>query len=285
MRLSLSRPPLLGIDLHPGCARLVACSRTRRTWRVDRWAERELAPDSLLDGQVRQFELVSSVLRDLVHMAGDSRRIALCVPHAVASHHELAVPASVRPWAWRSWLRQQAEELAGAPFESLALDVQMLQASPLRVLLSLCPREAREDWHGLAEAAGLALVLLDDRPRVMRLALQALGLSAAGGSCVLAEVDAQRCQLHVWRPAQAPQSLAWDETAEVDLPVLVQSHWLAGEADPVALWATRLQSHTGAAWSATELHRRLDWAGQDPAPPDADAFLAAFGLALRAWLH
>lgn len=285
MRLSLSRPPLLGIDLSPGRARLVACSRTRRTWRVDRWAERELAPDSFLDGQVRQFELVSSVLRDLAHIAGVGRRIALCVPNAVASHHELAVPATVRPWAWRSWLRQQAEDLAGAPFDSLAFDVQMLQTSPLRVLLSLCPREALEDWQGLAEAAGLELALLDDRPRVMRLALQALGLSAAGGNCVLAEAGADRCQLHVWRPAQAPQSLQWDEMAQVDLPASAQPHWLAGDADHVAFWAARLESHTGAPWSATELHRRLDWAGQDAPPPDADAFLAAFGLALRTWLH
>lgn len=281
MRLRRSSTPLLGMDLSEGRVRLMACSRKRDLWQVDCWAERELDPDSLQDGQLRQFDAVCGALGELVQKAGAGTRIALAVPQQATRHHVLAVPATVRPWAWRSWLREQAELLAGAPAESLAFDVQLLQSAPLTVLLSLCPREVLEDWQGLAEAAGLTLVLLDDRLRVMHLALQGLGLVTTAGGCVMAEVAADRCRLHVWRPAQARESLDWDGSAEVDLRMSPARGWLVGSAPDVALWGERLGARAGGAWVAVGLRARLDWSGQGSLPADPDAFLAAFGLAVR----
>ena len=284
MHLRSSQASWSGIDLNAGRARLLACSHGRGTWRVERWAERELTPDCLQDGQLRQFDVVSAVLRELVQAAGAGRRIALGLPAELTRHHVLAVPATVRPWAWRSWLRQQVEQLAGAPVEAFAMDVQMLQPSPLTVLLSVCPREVLEDWQGLAEAAGLELALLDDRLRVMHLALQALHLwPETGASGVLAEVSADSCDVHVWRPAQAWQSQVWDGSSVLDLPLPGGSAegLLVGRADDLRFWAARLAEAAGGVWLPPGLHERLDWSVCAAVPEDADAFLAAFGLALR----
>jgi len=290
MRLPSLSPPrrsacLLGIDLSPGHARLMACTRTRGGWRVERCGQRELLAGSLQDGQLRQFDAVCKVLRELVRQADAGSRVALALPQELARRQVLVVPA-LRPWQWRAWLEAQAEHLAGAPVQTQALDVQLLLARPLTVLLSVCPRESLEDWQGLAEAAGLQLALVDDRLRVMRLALDVLGLApGADGDCALAEAEMDRCSLHVWRPGQAVQSrqLSMWGGAALAPAVSAQVGWLVGTDADVALWRAQLQADAPGRWALPGLQARLEWADPAARPVDADCYLAAFGLALRAW--
>lgn len=290
MRLPSLSPPrrsasLLGLDLSPGHARLMACTRTRLGWRVERCGERELAAGSLQDGQLQQFDAVCKVLRELVHQADAGSRVALALPQELARRQVLLVPA-MRPWQWRGWLQAQAEQLAGAPAHTQAVDVQLLLVRPLTVLLSVCPRETLEDWQGLAEAAGLQLALVDDRLRVMRLALDVLGLaSGADVDCALAEAEVDRCEVHVWRPGQAVQSRqlsSWGAAAAGPVPA-EGGGWLVATASDAALWSAQLQADAPGRWSRPGLRARLEWAEAFPPPDDADCYLAAFGLALRAW--
>lgn len=278
-------PPLLGIDLRPGHARLMACTRTRRGWRVERCGERELPAGGLQDGQLRQFDPVCKVLRDLVRQADASLHAALALPHELSRRQVIEVPVGLRPWQWRPWLAEQAEQLAGSPVQTQAVDVQLLLARPLTVLLSVCPRESLEDWQGLAEAAGLRLALIDDRLRVMRLALAVLGLAGADRVCALAEADMDRCSLHVWRPGQAVQSseLSMWSGADPAQDLSGQVGWLVGTATDAAQWGAQLQSEAPGRWALPDLQSRLEWPDPIACPADADCYLAAFGLGLRAW--
>lgn len=277
---------LLGIDLSPGHARLMACTRTRGRWRVERSGERALLAGSLQDGQLRQFDAVCKELRELVRQADAGHRVALALPQELARRQVLAVPPALRPWQWRAWLEDQAEQLAGVPAQTQAMDVELLLVRPLTVLLSVCPRESVEDWQGLAEAAGLQLALVDDRLRVMRLALTVLGLApGADGDCALAEAEVDRCSLHVWRPGQAVQSVQLSMrggAAETTSPP-AQAGWLVGTASDAAAWRAHLQADAPGRWAMPDLGGRLEWADPPARPADADCYLAAFGLALRAW--
>jgi Tfp pilus assembly PilM family ATPase len=275
----------------PGQIRLVGCTGSRRAWRVTHCAARQLPPQALQDGRLQQFDVIAGALRDLVKEAGAGRRIAIAVPEESGRRKVLAVPASLRPWDWRRWLRQQAEQLLGMPADALVFDVQMLNRKPLEVMLTACPREVVEDWQGLAEAAGLDLVLLDERARVMRMALGVLDMvPATGGAELLAEAGASRCRVHRWQAGRAPrfQDLGGelrggddnDDAAPGVEPVT--SRWWVGDGPQAQRWVPELQAWAGAPWSAVGLRTRLRWP-EGSADADADVYLAALGLALRQW--
>lgn len=280
-------PSLAGVDLAPGHARLLACSRAESAWRVERCAERELPPQSLQDGRLQQFDAVCGVLRDLVQQSGAGPRVALPLPPQACRRELLGVPPAMPAWRWRRWLREQAERLAGAPLETQALDVQMLSPQPLQVLLTICPREVLEDWQGLAEAAGLELVVVDDRVRTMRAAIDALGLVSSGHTCVLAEAQTDTCRLHVWRPGELVQSQElgpWDGVQWLWKPDLPPSQaWIIGHDADVSRWRESLLAAVPGPWSVLDLRDRLPWAEHLTPPDDSGCYLAAFGLALRAW--
>lgn len=294
MRLKLSSPlrrgpGLLGIDLGPGHARLMACTRSQRGWRVERCAEREWSPENLNEGPLQQFDALSRALRDLVHEAGADMRAVLSLPPQAMRRQVLVVPDRLPPWQWRPWLSEQAERLAGAPVQSQAIDVQLLTQRPLTVLLSVCAREVLEDWLGLAEAAGLELAAVDDRVRAMHLALEALGLAGplAKASCALAEASVEQCWLHVWRPGHAVQSqdlavdAGWVAAVAQGVQRLPVGGWLVGRAADADRWSARLAADAPGDWLVLDLQDRLQWADHVVRPADSACFLTAFGLTLR----
>lgn len=201
-------PALLGIDLEPPQACLLSCARAGRSWRIEQCAALELPHESLQAGRILEFEAVAASLKQLVDAAGGGRRIALALPGSAGWHEVLNVPAGLRPWAWRAWVRRQAELLAGAPADTLAIEVQLQPGPPLRAQLSVCPRELVEDWQGLAETADLELVLLDDRSRVMRLAQQSLGMAPGLPAAHQNPLDRVAWRPGLDRPAQTAGFLA-----------------------------------------------------------------------------
>lgn len=284
---SLHWPPrrqacLSGIDLGSGEASLLACSRGLRSWRVEQCAVAPIPAEALQGARILQFDLMANLLRDLVASADSGRSIALALPSA-GWRQVLELPAGLRPWAWRPWLCEQAEHLARVPASQLAWGIEVLQGRPLRTLLSVHPLELVQDWQGLAEAAGLSLALLDDRPRVMQLALHALGLAAADGKpLALAEVRGERCVIHHWRVGQPPEQLDGDALDEVTAPP-GQGGWVCGPPAACLRWAERFASRWGGPWSALDPLASLDWRSGLERPSETGSLLAALGLALRPW--
>ncbi len=168
--------PLLGISIQPGGMNLVACSRRAGRWRIDLSLAQPLVPGCVEEGRILQFEVLAQALRDLVQASGGGRRIALAMPVQALQRHRLEPPAGLRPWGWHRWVTDQAQALAQAPADALAMELDCLTDG---CWLTACPRESVEDWQGLAEAAGLDLVLLDDPDRVAALAVRCLDWRAA----------------------------------------------------------------------------------------------------------
>lgn len=289
------QPALLGIDLGADQIRLLACSRQNDSWRVEQCAT---APSEagLLEGRVQQFEQAALSLSRLVTSVGSGRRIALALPPVPAWREVLDVPARLRPWAARRWLRERAEQLSGLPFSALSWAAEVRPGRPARLLLSVRPLELVQDWQGLAEAAGLELVLLDDRQRVMHLALRVLGLGAVQEPVCLAEAGEQVCVLHRWRLGQWPEQWSWaadqalEEVFEGEgssgLSGLCASQvhaWVCGPPSACAYWAARLEQEGGGRWPVLDPLAGLGWRDGLARPGDAGTFLAALGLALRAW--
>ncbi len=283
-------PVPLGIDLAAGHARLLACKRTRRGWQVASVAERQWSSEDLGADPLHTFDALAAVLHELVQQSGAGPQVALPLPDHALRRQVLAVPAGLWPWHWRAWLKQQAERLAGAPVQGQAIDVQVLTRHPLTVQLSVCAREVLESWLGLAEAAGLVLVAVDDRMQAMRRGLQALGLLPAGeAACALLEAGAQHCVLHRWRPGQAVQSCELAPLAEQGMdgglapaPDVPEARWLLGSALDAERWAVPLSRDAPGDWPVLDLGERLQWADPGERPLDAACYLAAFGLAVRA---
>lgn len=275
----LSDAPVLGVDLDSRQARFLRCARDSRSWRVAHCAIEAVPAGALEDGRILQFEPLVRVLRQGAAAAGGGQRLALALPPEVGRRQVLTVPADLRPWTWRRWVHEQAELLGEAPSDALAFDVQMLSHSPLTLWLTVCPIELVQDWQGLAEAAELDLVLIDDRVRVMHLALKALGLCPAG-NLALAEVEEERCRIHRWRPGEPP---AWLDAADLALQERPPGGWVLGTDADATRWASRLTEDTGGEWSVLDPLATLAWRPGLARPADAGTFLAALGLALRAW--
>ncbi len=280
--------PVLGIDFHAGRMRLVAGAVTRRTWQVQHCAACEWPPEALRAGRLRQFEAVAHALRELVAPLGARARVALALPEAPLRRRALAVPSGLRPWRWRAWVQAQAEQLGQAPAAALAFDVQPLQRPPLKVLLTVCPREVVEDWQGLAQAAGLELAWLDDRTQALHRALAWLAPAPEPGCDELvAEVSAGSCRLQRGGAGQGWQVQHLDSPHAAEGPWLGDGttgrplrRWLITDGSPGQPWMAWLQAQPGPPWQSPGVHQRRPGSAH-AWPPDADAYLAAWGLALR----
>lgn len=302
-----SAAPLVGIDLGASPACVLACSRRPRPGRIEHCAVASLPAEGLQDGRIVQFELMTETLAQLVASAGGGRRIALALPQA-AWQQVLELPSGFKPWAWRRWLTAQAEQLAQTPADALAWCTEPVLGSRSKLRLSVRALEEVQDWQGLAEAAGLELVLLDERPRVMHLALRALGLGpAADGRWVLAEAEDERCTLHQWAPGRMHVQRSWfgDMADVADLvcpddvgpvhaePIAGQEGphavgwttggWVTGTTEACQLWSPRLTRALGGAWPALKPWTSLPWRSGLLPPREMGSPLVALGLSLRAW--
>lgn len=288
------QPALLGIDLGADRCRLLACSRSGPAWAVEQCASAPLE-EGLREGRVPHFEQAAQALQQLVASAGQQRRVALALPPSPVWREVLDVPGELRPWHGRRWLSERAEQLSGQSSDSLSWAAELLPGPSARLSLSVRPLDVVQDWQGLAEAAGLDLVLLDDRQRVMQVALRALGLFTGKGSVWLAEAGEQTCTLHHWRADQLPEQWTWgaeqpliglmaggDGAAGLAPAPLAQA-WLVGSPSACGHWANRLHQEWGGAWHRLDPLAGCPWREDLPRPADAGAFLAALGLALRAW--
>lgn len=263
--------------------------------------------EGMQDGRILQFEMMTDTLQQLVASAGGGRRIALALPEAIW-HQVLDLPSDFQPWAWRRWLTAQAEQLAQTSADELVWCTELVLGSRSKLRLSVRALEEVQDWQGLAEAAGLQLVLLDERPRVLFLALRALGLKPAiNGSWVLAEAEDERCTLHQWsvghdhvqrswvgamagmegqnspgdvQPMGAGPQVGQDGPFAVGWPV---GGWVTGTPEACQLWAPRLATALGGNWPMLDPWARLSWRPGLLPPSEMGHPLVALGLALRAW--
>ena len=174
---SLTARPLVGLDLALPTAHLLTGRPRSRSWCVEVCSSRDLPSACLQDGRIVQFEALAELVRAWLTEAGlgPSPRVAMALSGPLLRRQRLPAPADWRPWRWRPWLQAQAERLAQAPLHEVAWSVQVLPGRPVQLWLCACPLAWVEDWQGLAEAAGLSLVRLDDRERVLH---QAEGMGA-----------------------------------------------------------------------------------------------------------
>lgn len=298
---------LLGIDFGVSQTLLLACSRGPKTGRIEYCAVAPLPAEGLQDGRIVQFESMAETLQQLVASAGGGRRIALALPEAVWQQ-VLELPSGFQPWAWRRWLAAQAEQLAQSPADTLVWCTEPVFGSRSKLRMSVRALEEVQDWQGLAEAAGLELVLLDERPRVIHLALRALGLGpATSGMWVLAEAEDERCTLHQWAPGRMHVQRSWlggmAEVADLLTPGDVgpiytvpgadpksphtegwpAGGWVTGTPEACQFWAPRLTRALGGAWPTLNPWASLLWRpGLLPAR-EMGSPLVALGLSLRAW--
>jgi hypothetical protein len=298
---------LHGIDLGVSQACLLSCARRPKPGRIEHCAVAPMPAEGLQNGRIVQFELMAETLQQLVASAGGGRRMALAL-HEAAWQQVLELPAGLAPWAWRRWLAAQAEQLAQTSADALVWCTEPVPGSGSKLRLSVRPLEEVQDWQGLAEAAGLELVLLDERPRVLLLALRALDLGpAAGGTWVLAEAEDERCTLHQWAPGRMHVQRSWfgdmadgagllapDDVdpmhavpgADPKTPHAVgwpAGGWLTGTPEACQFWAPRLTRALGGAWPTLNPWASLSWRPGLGPPREMGSPLVALGLSLRAW--
>lgn len=273
---------VLGIDLHAGRMRLVGCVGSRRAWRVQHCSACDLPSDVLRGGRLQHFDALVAALREQVRPLGFRPQLALAAPEAVTRRQALSVPDGLRPWRWRTWLQTEVERLGQATADTLVFDVCPLPWPPLTVLLTVCPREVVEDWQGVAQAAGLELVRLDDRPQAQHRALVLLGLvPTSAGSVVLAESGGDGWRLQRWQAGRGWQLQQLGQQGPVVGPWLGEGdtacRWLIADATSPLAWREELRAHSDAVWPSPDLAHRVRW--QHGPPPQPDGYLAALGLA------
>lgn len=282
-RTKSARAKLLGIDLQPSEARLVGLGRAGSAWWVDQCRVQPLPPGACEAGRLLQFEPMVRALRSLCEGAGERRPIALALPASMRTQALVMPPADLRPWAWRRWWQAQAEALAQAPADALVWELEPVGT---QCRLTVCERDALEDWLGLAEAAGLALALVDEVHRVAVLALRSLCLrdSVSVGSSPLACIawaDESGCLLVTARRDEPPRP--WPSAADDPPLTLPQGGWVVGEEAACAAWAPVLEQASGAPWPVLRSLPGLNWREGLERPAHEASLLVALGLSLRAF--
>lgn len=171
--LSRHQPlPLLGLDISPSAIRLVELSRNRGGQHVlERCAIEAMEPGWIVDGRVEQFDAVAEVLRRLLRrVKARTTNVAMALPAAAVITRRISLPAGLlttdRP-ALDARVRAEAGLAIPLPLQEVYLDYSVITPSAAQpdatteVLLVATRRERVQDLQGLAEAAGLAPVIVD----------------------------------------------------------------------------------------------------------------------------
>lgn len=187
--LSSRRPSqtLLGLDLQPDAARLVALGLTRQGQLVlEHCACEPMAPGCLVDGRVDNFDALTETVSRLLRRSGvRAVQVAMALPEAAVIMRRITLPQTLAGEELQTRVRSEAERLFPVPLQELYLDHAVLEprgalwaaqdgaahapwtaqraqdADPMDLLLVAARRERVRELQALAEAVGLKPVAVD----------------------------------------------------------------------------------------------------------------------------
>ncbi len=122
--------PLLGIDISSTSVKLLELSRTGGRYRVESYAVEPLPPNSVVEKNITDAELVGEAIRRAVAKSGTKTKTAACaVAGSAVITKIITMPAELSEEDMESQIQIEADQYIPYPLEEISLDFQVLQPS------------------------------------------------------------------------------------------------------------------------------------------------------------
>ena len=122
--------PLLGIDISSTSVKLLELSRSGGRYRVESYAVEPLPPNSVVEKNITDAELVGEAIRRAVAKSGTKTKIAACaVAGSAVITKIITMPADLSEDDMESQIQIEADQYIPYPLEEISLDFQVLQPS------------------------------------------------------------------------------------------------------------------------------------------------------------
>ncbi len=202
--------PLLGIDVSSSSVKLVELGHDRDGNLVlEHCAIVPLERGWITDGNIEKFDEVADALRRLVKKSGTrTKNAAMALPPSAVITKKIVLPSGMSDQELEVQVETEANQYIPFPLDEVSLDFCVMGASAasagdVEVLIAASRREKVQDIQGLAEAAGLKLVIVDVESYAARLAtarlIGNLPNKGVGSIVALFEVGALTTSMQVIR--------------------------------------------------------------------------------------
>lgn len=122
--------PLLGIDISSTSVKLLELSRTGGRYRVESYAVEPLPPNSVVEKNITDAELVGEAIRRALAKSGTKTKTAACaVAGSAVITKIITMPAELSEEDMESQIQIEADQYIPYPLEEISLDFQVLQPS------------------------------------------------------------------------------------------------------------------------------------------------------------
>lgn len=186
--------PMLGIDISSTSVKLLELSRSGGRYRVESYAVEPLPPNSVVEKNITDAELVGEAIGRAVKKSGTRTRTAACaVAGSAVITKIISMPANLSEDDMESQIQIEADQYIPYPLEEISLDFEVLNPSesdPDRVdVLLAASRSDNIDIRVAAlEVGGLQAKVVDVEAFALENAISLL-LEAIGNPHVVAIMD------------------------------------------------------------------------------------------------
>lgn len=176
---------------------------------LERCAIEPLERGWISDGNIEKFDEVADAIRRLVKKSGaKTRHVAMALPPSAVITKKIILPGGMTDEELEQQVQSEANQYIPFPLDEVSLDFCVIgpsssSAGDVEVLIAASRRERVQDIQGLAEAAGLAPVVVDVESYASRLAASRLisNLPNGGRGLIVAlfEIGALTTSMQVLR--------------------------------------------------------------------------------------
>lgn len=125
-----SNTPLLGIDISSTSVKLLELTRSGSKYRVESYAVEPLPPNSVVEKNITDAELVGEAIRRAVAKSGTKTKTAACaVAGSAVITKVITMPAELSEDEMEGQIQIEADQYIPYPLEEINLDFQVLQPS------------------------------------------------------------------------------------------------------------------------------------------------------------
>lgn len=161
-------PPLLGLDISSSSIKMVeVVEQGKGSHRLEHYTIEPLPKDAVVDGNITNLDaVVEAVQRGWKKLATRTKNVAMALPTAAVITKKIVVPAGLRDEELELQVETEANQYIPFALEEVNLDFQVVGPAPsgpeeVEVLIAASRKEKVEDRVAVAEAAGLAAIVMD----------------------------------------------------------------------------------------------------------------------------
>ena len=154
---SVRHRPVVGLDIGSSAIKVAEMQRSGNRWHLLHVGIQPLVPDAVVDGQIKQPELVTQAIKELLASSGiTTKQTALSLGGASVITKKIQM-ASMTELDLEDQIALEAEEYIPFDIEEVHLDFQILsqQDEGMEVLLTACKKEVIHNHTEVIRQAGL----------------------------------------------------------------------------------------------------------------------------------